>query len=72
MLVAGLMQPFYNMHRVPRIEHARLKLVAIDKYKFDKARGAIKDDEPEKKVADTGGKKAKPKFKNYGYVKKEE
>ena len=50
----------------------RMKLVAIDKYKFDKERGLIKDDEPKKDVGgDEPGKKKKPKFKNYGYVKKE-
>ena len=42
------------------------------KYKIDKERGLIKDDEPKKEAAAAGGAKKKPKFKNYGYVKKEE
>lgn len=56
------------------IELGRLKLIAIDKYKLDKERGLIKDDEPAKKKAadDDGAKNKKPKFKNYGYVKKDE
>ena len=55
------------------IEMGRLKLVAIEKYKIDKERGLIKDDGPKKKEESSGGgPKAKPKFKNYGYVKKEE
>ena len=51
----------------------RNKLVAIEKYKVDKSRGLIKDDEPKKEDpnAAAGGAKKKPKFKNYGYVKKE-
>jgi len=56
------------------IETGRLKLVAIEKYHIDKERGLIKDDEPKKKAAgddDDGAKKKKPKFKNYGYIKKE-
>jgi len=54
------------------IETGRLKLVAIQKYKIDKERGLIKDDDPKKKeAADAGGKGKKPKFKNYGYVKKD-
>ena len=53
------------------IECGRQKLVAIDKYKIDKERGLIKDDEPKKEAAAEGGAKKKPKFKNYGYVKTE-
>ena len=58
------------------IDIGRQKLVAIDKYKLDKSRGLIKDDTDKKKKDDDGGGgggggKKKPKFKNYGYVKKE-
>ena len=50
----------------------RMKLVAIDKYKADRAAGKIKDEAEEAAkeaalAAAAGGKKKK--FKNYGYVK---
>ena len=55
------------------IEMGRMKLVAIDKYKTDKAAGKIKDEAEEAAkeaaLAAAGGGKKK-KFKNYGYVKK--
>jgi len=57
------------------IEIGRAKLYAISKYKSDKEKGLIKDeDEEARKAAEAaaagGGSKKKPKFKNYGYVKK--
>jgi len=56
------------------IELGRAKLFAISKYKSDLEKGLIKDEEAEAKkkaeAAKSGGKSAKPKFKNYGYVKK--
>jgi len=58
------------------IEIGRAKLYAIGKYKSDKEKGLVKDEEEEARkaaeAAASGGAKKKPKFKNYGYIKKAE